>query len=157
MYRHLRAIAGRYLHGRAGHTLQPTALVNEAFIKLDKKDSALFESREHFMAIAARAMRDILVDHARGKATDKRGGGAPHVTLSGVAIDQREQIIDVLALDAALRKLAELNVRHARVVELRFFGGLNSEDVARVLDISIATVERDWRQARAWLLVQLRT
>lgn len=156
MYRHLRAIAGRYLQGRQGHTLQPTALVNEAYLKLDKKDSDAFESREHFMAVASQIMRDILVDHARAKGADKRGGGAQQVSLSGVSVDDREEIVDVLALDRALTQLAELNPRHARVVELRFFGGLTSEEVASVLDVSLATVERDWTKARAWLLVQLR-
>ena len=155
-YRHLRAIAGRYLRNRPGHTLQPTALVNEAYLKLDRKESAAFKDKEHFMAVAARAMRDILVDHARRKAADKRGGGAAHVTLSGVANDDQQEVVDVIALDAALSELAELNARHAQVVELRFFGGMNADEVAKALEISVATVERDWVKARAWLLVKLR-
>lgn len=156
MYVHLRAVAGRYLQGRSGHTLQPTALVNEAYLKLDGRDSAGFENREHFLALASRIMRDILVDHARSKAAAKRGGGAIHVTVSNVAMGSQEEIVDLLALDTALERLAELNERHARVVELRFFGGLTAEETARVLDVSLATIERDWTKARAWLLVQLR-
>ncbi|MEL6187621.1 MAG: ECF-type sigma factor [Myxococcota bacterium] len=156
-YQHLRAVAGRYLKGRSGHTLQPTALVNEAYLKLDRKDSAVFESREHFLAIASRVMRDILVDHARRKGAAKRGGEAAHVTVSGVAMGGQDEAIDLLALDLALEKLSELNARHARVVELRFFGGLSADEAARVLNVSLATIERDWAKARAWLLLQLRT
>ncbi len=156
MYQHLRAIAGRYLQDRPGHTLQPTALVNEAYLKLGRRDAEAFESREHFLAVAARAMRGILVDHVRRRTADKRGGGAGHVTLSGVAVDDKTEIVDVLALDSALQALADLNERHARVVELRFFGGLTTDEIARALGISAATVERDWVKARAWLLVQLR-
>jgi RNA polymerase sigma-70 factor (ECF subfamily) len=157
MYAHMRAIAGRYLQGRPGHTLQPTALVNEAYLKLDKSDTDAFESREHFMAVAARAMRQILVDHARRKAADRRGGGAVRTTLSNVAIDDYEAVLDVLTLDDALTTLAGLNARHARVVELKFFAGMTTTEIARVLDVSVATVERDWMKARAWLLVRLRT
>jgi RNA polymerase sigma-70 factor (ECF subfamily) len=156
MYAHLRAIAGRYLTDRAGHTLQPTALVNEAYLKLDKRETGSFESREHFMALAARIMRHILVDHARRKAADKRGGGLARTTLSNVALGTRDRAVDVLALDDALTTLAELNERHARVVELKVFAGMTTAEMARVLDIASATVERDWIKARAWLRVRMR-
>lgn len=157
MYAHMRAIAGRYLQGRPGHTLQPTALVNEAYLKLDKRQTDAFESREHFMAVAARVMRDILVDHARRKSADKRGGGAERTTLSNLALDDRDAVLDVLALDDALTALAELHKRHAQVVELKFFAGMTTEEIARALDIAVATVERDWKKARAWLLVRLKS
>lgn len=155
MYDHLRAIAGKYLRRHPGHTLQPTALVNEAFLRLDTKESAAWESREHFLAVAARAMRYILVDHARRKGADKRGGGQKRVTVSGLVTDDTERLVDLLALDAALDGLAKLDPRHARVVELRFFGGLGTKEIAKVLEVGTATVERDWFKARAWLLVKL--
>lgn len=156
VYGHLRAIAGSYFRGRsAGDTLQPTALVNEAFMKLAASEAADFESREHFVAVAARAMRQILVDHARRRNADKRGGNQRPVTLTDVAVGDAERALDLVALDDALSQLATLNARHARVVELRFFGGLSVPEVAQALGISVATVEREWKQARAWLLVQL--
>ncbi len=156
MYAHLRAIAGRYLQGRHGHTLQPTALVNEAYLKLDRHATGAFESREHFMALAARVMRHILVDHARRKMADKRGGGRERTTLSHVVVDDHDKALDVLALDAALTELARLDARHARVVELKVFAGMTTAETARAMDLSVATVERDWVKARAWLRVQLR-
>lgn len=156
MYAHLRAIAGRYLQGRHGHTLQPTALVNEAYLRLDKHETGSFESREHFMALAARVMRHVLVDHARRKGAEKRGGGRERTTLSNVAFADHDRALDVLALDAALTRLAELNARHARVVELKVFAGMTSAEMARSMELSVATVERDWVKARAWLRVQLR-
>ncbi|MEM1413380.1 MAG: ECF-type sigma factor [Myxococcota bacterium] len=154
-YAHLRAIAGRYLKGRPGHTLQPTALVNEAYLKLEKREAGGFESREHFMAVAARVMRHILVDHARRKNADKRGGGRERTTLSRLAIDERERTLDVLDLDEALTALADLDARHAQVVELKVFAGMTSPEMARVLGVSVATVERDWVKARAWLRVRM--
>lgn len=156
MYAEMRALAGRYLAGRSGHTLQPTALVNEAYLKLNKRDADTFRSREHFMAVAARTMRHILVDHARSKATRKRAGGAVRTTVSGVAVEGPGSDIDLLALDAALTTLSELNARHAQVVELKFFAGMNTAEIAKVLEVSAATVERDWKKARAWLVVRLR-
>lgn len=155
MYAQLRAIAGRYLQGQRDHTLQPTALVNEAYLKLDGRDTASFENREHFMAVAARAMRQILVDHARRKTAEKRGGGAIRTTLSKLSVDDQDKAMDVLAIDEALTRLSELNPRHAQVVELKFFGGMTTPELARALDVSVATVERDWMKARAWLLVQM--
>lgn len=153
-YAELRALAGRYLAGRSGHTLQPTALVNEAYLKLNRRDADAFQSREHFLAVAARTMRHILVDYARAKAADKRDGGV-RTTLSHVAVEGPEADLDLVALDDALTALAELNARHARVVELRFFAGMTAEEIARVLEVSVATVERDWKKARAWLVVRL--
>jgi RNA polymerase sigma factor (TIGR02999 family) len=155
MYAHLRAIAGRYLQRQPGHTLQPTALVNEAYLKLGKRDSGSFESREHFMASAARTMRSILVDHARSKASDKRGGGAVRTTLSEVAGEDHDRVLDVIALDQALTALAALHPRHARVVELKCFAGMTIPEIARALDVSVATVERDWMKARAWLVLRM--
>jgi len=155
MYAEMRALAGRYLAGRFGHTLQPTALVNEAYIKLNRRETGAFESREHFLAVAARAMRQILVDHARRKAADKRNSGSVRTTLSGVAIEGANDDLDVLVLDDALRTLAALNERHARVVELKFFAGMTTAEIGHVLDVSPATVERDWKKARAWLVVRL--
>ena len=157
IYGHLRAIAGSYFRAQsAEHTLQPTALVNEAFLKLASSDAKGFESREHFISVAARAMRQILVDYARNKRAQKRGGGQKPVTLSGVAADtDASSVIDLIALDSALTALAKLNERHARVVELRYFGGLTVPEIAKVTGASVATIERDWRGARAWLLMRL--
>lgn len=155
LYAQMRSLARRYLQGRSGHTLQPTALVNEAYLKLKKGDATNFESREHFMAVAARVMRHVLVDHARRKAADKREGNAVRTTLSKVAVDDREQVLDVLALDDALKTLAGLNPRHAQVVELKFFAGMTTAEMARALAVSVATVERDWQKARAWLILRL--
>lgn len=156
VYGHLRAIAGSYFRGRGSDdTLQPTALVNEAFMKLATHEAAEFASREHFVAVAARAMRQILVDHARRRSAEKRGGNRRPVTLNDVPVGDEGRVVDRIALDDALGRLAALNARHARVVELRYFGGLSVPEVAGALGISVATVEREWKQARAWLLVQL--
>lgn len=155
MYAEMRALAGRYLAGQSGHTLQPTALVNEAYLKLNRRETSAFESRDHFLAVTARAMRQILVDHARRKVADKRNGGSVRTTLSGVAVESTDKNLDVLVLDDALRNLASLNERHARVVELKFFAGMTTSEIGRVLDVSPATVERDWKKARAWLIVRL--
>ncbi|MCA9555116.1 MAG: sigma-70 family RNA polymerase sigma factor [Myxococcales bacterium] len=156
LYGHLRAIAGSYFRAQSSnHTLQPTALVNEAFIKLSGSDAAAFVSREHFVSVAARAMRQILVDHARAKAAAKRGGGIPTQTLTEVQGDGGARIVDLIALDSALNALAELDPRHAQVVELRYFGGLSVPEIAETLEVSVATIERDWKKARAWLVVHL--
>lgn len=156
IYAHLRALAGRYLQERPGHTLQPTALVNEAYLRLDDATLAALESRDHFMAVAARVMRHVLVDHARAKGAAKRGGGAVRTTLSNLAVDGQDGALDVLALDDALTALAQRDARHAQVVELKFFVGMTSPEIARALDVSVATVERDWKKARAWLLLRMR-
>lgn len=157
IYEELRALAGSIFRGqRADHTLQPTALVHEAFIRLIDQNNADFEDRTHFFAVAATAMRHILTDHARRTSAQKRGGEWNKVNLSDVSPPTGESEIDVAALDETLSTLAELDPRQARVVELRFFGGLTMEEIARVLGVSKATVELDWRAARAWLGTQLR-
>ena len=149
----LRALAKGYLGGRrADHTLQPTALVNEAFLKLFGSPALeALRDREHFLALSARVMRQILVDHARRRAADKRGGDLARVTLHdgpGARAATDEEVLDV---DAALAELAALDQRQSRLVELRFFAGLEMEEVAEALGCSLSTAEREWRAARAWL------
>jgi RNA polymerase sigma factor (TIGR02999 family) len=158
VYDELRAIARRRLrHERLGHTLNTTGLVHEAYLKLIQLDRVQWQSRAHFLAIAAQAMRNILVSHARSRKRIKRGGGAAHVP-----VEEAEQAMEaasfsahdadrVLALDAALERLAALNPRHARVVECRFFGGMTVEETAAVLEVSAGTVKRDWNLLRQWL------
>lgn len=152
VYQELRAIARRKLRQeRQGHTLDTTALVHEAYLKLIQLDRVEWQSRAHFLAIAAQAMRNILVNHALRRKRVKRGGGAAHAPI-GDALDLPVTEADrILELDAALDRLAEINPRHARVVECRFFGGMTIEETALVLDISIATAKRDWTLLRAWL------
>ena len=148
----LRAVAQGYLAGRGSHTLQPTALVNEAFLKLFGTQALeRVHDRSHFFALAARAMRQILTDHARQRAAAKRGGQAAEVTLGDALGNGVENLDDLLDVDAALAELASVDERQARVVELRFFAGLEIEEVAAVLELSVSTVEREWRAARAWL------
>ncbi|MEM7198936.1 MAG: ECF-type sigma factor [Planctomycetota bacterium] len=156
LYDELRRIAAGHLgRERDDHTLQPTALVHEAWVKLAKQHDAQINGPSHFCAVASQAMRRILVDHARGRHADKRGAGADRVTLAAVdgddlasgANDQPE----VLALDGALDKLAAVSRRQAKVVEMRFFGGMKIEEIADVLGVSTRTVDGDWRVARAWL------
>jgi RNA polymerase sigma factor (TIGR02999 family) len=150
----LRRLARRHLaRERPGHTLQPTALVNEAYIRLAKERGIQWNDREHFLAVAAQLMRFILVDHARKRHNQKRGGGAPQVQLDMDVIDARAG--DVVAIDQALTDLAKIDERKARVVEMRVFGGLTVEESARLLDVSVETVGRDWRFARAWLQREL--
>ena len=152
VYEDFRALASRHLaRERAGHTLQPTALVHEAFLKLVDQSRVNWQGRTHFFAVGAQAMRRILVEHARSRKRLKRGGEAHRVLLDeGVALVEGNPA-DVLALDEALVKLATLDERQARVVEYRFFGGLTMEEIAEVLDVSKRTVEGEWRVARAWL------
>ena len=156
VYGELRRIAGRYVRReRAGHSLQATALVHEAYIRLLKDEDLTIENRAHFLGIAARSMRQILVEHARARGAEKRGGERQRVTLGeGVAAGGPVDV-DLLALEEALERLAALNADHARIVELRFFGGLTNEETAAVLDISPATVKRAWAVARAWLFREL--
>lgn len=135
---------------RAGHTLQPTALVHEAYLRLVSQRAADGLGRAYFFSLAASMMRRILVNHARDRAAQKRGGGAVAVTLSQ-ADDVGDGGVDVLGLHAALETLAQLDARQARVVEMKFFGGLEIEEIAQVLDVSPATVRRDWSLARLWL------
>lgn len=149
-YAALRGLASSYLHKeRHDHTLQPTALVHEAFLKLAEPGS--WKSRSHFQAVAANAMRQILIDHARARATKKRGGGWLRVTLSGQASPSEDDGIDLLALDEALNALENLDVRKARIVELRFFGGMTNAEAASEVGISPKAAEADWYFARAWL------
>jgi RNA polymerase sigma factor (TIGR02999 family) len=156
VYGELRRIAAREMRReKPGRTLQTTALVHEAYLRLIKDASLSFESRAHFLGIAARAMREILIEHARARAARKRGGGAVRLTLSDVVAPVPSPAIDVLALDEALQRLARLDERHARVVELRYFGGLSVEETAAALDLSPATVKRAWTLARAWLYREL--
>lgn len=150
-YQTLRAIARRYFESAPGHTLQPTALVHEAFLRLAKDGVEGLTDRSHFVALATTAMRHIMVDHARRRQALKRGGGMHHVTLDESACGERHDPVELLALDAAIEALAQLSERQARGVELRFFGGLSAIEIAQVLGCSSATVERDWRHARAWL------
>lgn len=156
VYAELRRIAGRYVRReRAGHSLQATALVHEAYMRLLKDEDLSFENRAHFLGIAARSMRQILVEHARARDAEKRGGERHRVTLDeGVAAGGPVDV-DLLALEEALERLAALNADHARIVELRFFGGLTNEETAAALDISPATVKRAWAVARAWLFREL--
>jgi RNA polymerase sigma factor (TIGR02999 family) len=153
VYADFRALARRYLaQERLGHTLQPTALVHEAFLKFVDQSRVSWHGRTHFFAVGAQAMRRVLVEHARARKRHKRGGGnARRVVLDeGVAVIQ-DRPSDVLALDEALERLAKLDERQARVVEYRFFGGLEMEEIAEALGVSKRTVEGDWRVARAWL------
>jgi RNA polymerase sigma factor (TIGR02999 family) len=156
VYDELHAIATRYARDEhAAATLQPTALVNEAYLRLI--DSGVpWESRRHFLAIAARTMRRVLVDHARARQRNKRGGGAINVTLGDSPSDQPVDPIDVIAIDTALDRLAAIDERKARAVELHYFAGLDYDEVARALDVSPATVHRDLRFAKSWLYDQLR-
>jgi RNA polymerase sigma factor (TIGR02999 family) len=156
VYQQLRAIAGSYFRGQpAGHTLQPTALVHEAFVKLTEQTGVQWKDRAHFQAVAAVAMRGILADHARRRRALKRGGDRHRVSLTQVETPAGTDEVDMLALDEALGRLAELSERQAAIVEYRFFSGMTVEEVARVLDVSTWTVEQDWRMARAWLSAQL--
>jgi RNA polymerase sigma-70 factor, ECF subfamily len=148
----LRRIARRQMsQERAGHTLQATALVNEAYLKLAGQEGFEWHDRAHFYAVCAQVMRHILIDHARGHARDKRGGGAIQVSLNEVAVMPAEQAEDFVALDAALCALEAVDPQKGRIVELRYFGGLSIEETAEVLKISPRTVRREWQRAKAWL------
>jgi RNA polymerase sigma factor (TIGR02999 family) len=156
VYEELRRQARRHLRAeRANHTLQATALVNEAYIKLVDQRQAQWQNRAHFFGIAAQAMRRILVDHARGRRAAKRGGSAVQVSLE-VAQDVAEASnVDLMDLDQALTRLSALDPQQARIVELRYFSGMSIEETAGALGISPATVKRDWSMARAWLRREL--
>ena len=152
----LRQIARRCMRGeRAGHSLQATALVNEAYVRLVNARRVRWQDRAHFLAISARLMHRVLVDHARARLNQKRGGGAERVTLVDGVAGSDERPHDVIALDDALSALAAVDERKSRVVELRFFGGLTVEETAQVLDVSGDTVIRDWKLAKAWLFREL--
>jgi RNA polymerase sigma factor (TIGR02999 family) len=152
----LRRLARSYMRReRRGHTLQTTALVNEAFLRLTDARSLEWQDRAHFLGIAARLMRRVLVDYARARGYRKRGGGACRVTLDEGLVASPEPQLDVVALDRALEALAAVDARKTRVIELRFFGGLSVEETAEVLHVSTDTVKRDWRLAKLWLLREL--
>ena len=154
VYDELRRLARHYMRReRANHTLQTSALVNEAYLRLVDKNVP-WQSRAHFFGIAARLMRQVLVDHARSRNYEKRGGNLQQVSLDGADV-ARGQAADIIAVDDALQTLAALDARQSQIVELRFFGGLTIPETAEVLGISHATVEREWNVARAWLRREL--
>ncbi len=152
LYQELHQAAARLLsRERPGHTLQPTALVNEVFLKMTGSNLPETEGRAHFVGLAARAMRQILVDHARRRQAARRGGGLVAVTLENIGADPAVPIDDLIALNDALERLSALHPRMAKVVEYRYFGGLTEEEIAEVLEVTVRTVQRDWTRARAWL------
>jgi RNA polymerase sigma factor (TIGR02999 family) len=157
VYGELHRLASRYLRReRPDHTLQSTALVNEAYLKLVGQHSMRWQNRAHFFGIAAQLIRRILVDHARSRYADKRGSSAPKLSLEDVSESAAVRDLDLIALDDALDDLAKIDARQSRVVELRFFAGLSVEETAEVLQMSPATVKREWTAAKAWLFRQLR-
>jgi len=156
VYEELRRLAHRYMgQERTGHTLQTTALVNEAYLRLIDASQVQWQNRAHFFAVSAQLMRRILVDFARARRNLKRGGGAQQVSLGEALLAPLEPDADLVALDEALTALAAIDQRQAQAVELRFFGGLSVEETAEVLKVSPETVHRDWRVAKAWLLREL--
>ena len=157
LYNELRQIARRHMRGeRLDHTLDTTALVHEAYVKLVGLDRMHWQNRAHFLAVAAQAMRRVLVDYAVGRRAQKRGGARQRVLLEDVPPDREQPIETLLALDAALRRLEAVDDRLTRVVECRYFGGMSVEETAQALQVSAATVKRDWSVARAWLNRELR-
>jgi RNA polymerase sigma-70 factor (ECF subfamily) len=155
VYDELHRLARRYMRGeRPGHSLQTTALVNEAYMRLVGYERMLWQNRAHFFAVSAQLMRRILVEHAR-RHNQKRGGGVPHVSLEEAALVGGNRAADLVALDDAMHALAQLDPRKAQVVEMRFFGGLNVDETADALKVSPATVMRDWSTAKAWLYREL--
>ena len=157
VYEDLRRVAARYMRAeQPGHTLQTTALVHEAFLRLTKEQDRTWENRAHFFAVAAQIMRNLLVDHARAAARSKRGGGAAAVSLEEAPELTVTEPGVMLALDDALGRLAEVDPRASRVVELRYFVGLSNAEVASVIGVSEKTVTRDWNTAKAWLRAELR-
>lgn len=153
----LRRIASTHMRReRPGHTLQPTALVNEAYLRLVDQRDVAWQNRAHFLAVASRLMRRILVDHARARATAKREGAAVRVEIEAADVAETERDVDILALDEALGRLATMDPRLAEVVENRYFGGLTTRETAEAMKLSTATVEREWAAARAWLRRELK-
>lgn len=156
IYSELHRLAHHYMtRERAGLTLQTSALINEAYLKLVETQEIQWQDRAHFLGFAARLMRQILVDFARTRLAEKRGGGRQQISLDGISVIPQDLGPDLLALDSALQSLAELDERQSSVVELRFFGGLTIEETALFLKVSPGTVRRDWRMARAWLYREL--
>ena len=156
VYGEMRALAAYHMKGeRKNHTLQPTALVHEAYLRLVKRDSPEWDNRAHFFGVASQVIRRILVEHARAKLSDKRGGGAVRVTLTEEAISGPAMDMDVLALDEALSRLGAEDDTAQKIVELRFFGGMTAQETATALGISLRTVHRRWAYAKAWLFREL--
>jgi RNA polymerase sigma factor (TIGR02999 family) len=156
VYKELRRLAHHHMGGqRPDHTLQTTALVNEVYLRFTDQANPRWQNRAHFFAVAARAMRQILVSYARNQRSQKRGGGAPKVELDEAALVSPEQSQEIVDLHEALERLATLDSRKAQVVELKYFGGLNYDEIAEVLKISHITVRRDWEFARLWLYTEL--
>lgn len=157
VYRELRGLATRQLSAeRSDHTLQTTALVHEAYLRLVDQSRVEWQNRAHFFAVASQAIRRILIDHARAHGRVRRGSGVPRLSLDdALGVPGLEVEEDILALDAALLRFTEIDPLRARIVELRFFGGLTHEEIAQVLAMSVSTVERHWRFARAWLFREL--
>jgi RNA polymerase sigma factor (TIGR02999 family) len=156
VYEELRRIAGHYMRNeRQGHTLQTSALVNEAYMRLVDHENIEWANRAHFFSVAAQAMRRVLVDYARSRNYQKRGGEARKVALDEAAMVTEEDAAEMIALDDALDTLAKIDERKCRVVELRYFGGLSVEETAEALGVSIQTVGRDWSSAKAWLLREM--
>ena len=156
IYEELRQLARHYMNReRPGHTLQTTALVNEAYMRLVNRKGVHWQNRAHFFAIAAQLMRSILVDHARSHAYAKRGGGAHKIALDDAMAVSQQRAADVVALDDALKRLAEIDPQQSRIVEMKFFGGLTIEETAEVLGLSPATIKREWSTAKAWLYHEL--
>ena len=158
VYRELRKLAHGYLRQeRSDHTLQPTALINEAYLRLVKQDFPEWQSRRHFYGVAAQLMRQILVEHARGRAADKRGGGERKFSLDEALSFSGEKAAELVALDDALLALAKFDERKVRIIELRYFGGLSLEETAEALGISVTTIGHEMRVARAWLRREMET
>ena len=156
VYEELRRMANHYMRNeRRGHTLQTSALVNEAYLRLVDQENIEWQNRAHFFGVAAQAMRRILVDHARSRNYQKRGGGAQQVSLDEAMTLAGDRAAELIALDDALRELARMDERKSRVVELRYFGGLSLEETAEALGVSVPTVTRDWNTAKAWLMREM--
>jgi RNA polymerase sigma factor (TIGR02999 family) len=156
IYAELHRLARRYMRQEGpGHTLETTALVNEAYLRLVNQKQVNWQNRTHFFAVSAQSMRNILVDMARGRKRQRRGGNAEHLSLDESLVFSEERASELIALDDALTALAKVDERKSRIVEMRYFGGLSVEETADVLQISVATVDREWRRARAWLYSEL--
>lgn len=156
VYSELRRIARNQMRWQAsGHTLQTTELIHEAYLKLSKQDEHKWNNREHFFGVAAKAMRHILVDYARKKNREKRGGNQIQVTLDDQSAADSNQSVQIIALDEALQKLAETDKRKVEIVEMKYFGGMTFDEISNALDVSTKTIQRDWRFARMWLLREI--
>ncbi|MCI0364396.1 MAG: sigma-70 family RNA polymerase sigma factor [Phycisphaerales bacterium] len=156
VYSELRTLAARELRGeRAGHTLQATALVHEAYMRLVDQHNVRWQNRAQFFGVASQMMRRILVDHARARCAGKRAGGHNRIPLDEALAYASERALDLIALDEALTRLTTIDPQQGRIVEMRFFGGLSIEETAQALDISVATVKRDWTLAKAWLRLEV--